>query len=756
AYDLTVGVLGDTDTESVCVIYDTIVFDSVIVVDHSGSMSVFDKMDAAKESARLYVDSFATPEMLALVEFNESAQLLQGLADATGIREVVLSRIDEIIIGGLTSVGGGMLVAQDELYLNGGAGHRNHIVLLTDGRENTPPTISHVRPLLLGNNTLLDVVLIGEDAQVGLLEEIARETGGNLYHVPEPSSGTLTTDLASIYRSIAERIHRQQRVYSSQKELSGSWLVQESFYLDSVSEATVVFSYRADQSLGSTSPQLELPDTTLVSPTYSRESESETSGDFYGHFLWEIPASQTGTYDFSLTGSGDIEYLCEAAVKNQVSIRLAADTGPAIRYVGERVPILVTLQDGSPINAANVWAHITSGANYSEQMVCDLPLYDDGAHADALANDGIYGNIFTRTTGRALEYLVLDGITFRVSIKANGTSSGGASFSREALGAFHLIRPTDWDQDSDNLPDMWEDRYGLDSNSSLGDDGYDGDPDGDYLLNAEELQQGTNPMECDTDWGGESDYSEVQFGRSPLYPADDYFFDVSMGAGAFPHCQLKPGDANVTIFYSMSTVVTNPSINTFRASGTEGDYSLLVSGITGNKGQYLDAGVANGQDYYYRVAVTTSGGERSRYSAPTGTTPKVDLVPPHGAISIDGGNRTSGDQHVILNVFTGEDATQIRISNNPRFEGAAWQPVNTINDIPWTLDSDGVQFVYAQFRDAYGNIGGSHNGTRAFDAIRVGQTPAAPPRPDSLLVAAVVGAATVVVVVLVLVIKKRR
>ncbi|TFF91439.1 VWA domain-containing protein, partial [Candidatus Thorarchaeota archaeon] len=177
AYDLTVGVLGATDTEAACVIYDTIVFDSVIVIDHSGSMSVFDKMDAAKESARLYVDSFAAPEMLALVEFNESAQLLQGLSDATGLREVVLSKIDEIVVGGLTSVGGGMLVAQDELYLNGGAGHRNHIVLLTDGRENTPPTISQVRPLLLGNNTLLDVVLIGEDAQGGLLEEIARETG---------------------------------------------------------------------------------------------------------------------------------------------------------------------------------------------------------------------------------------------------------------------------------------------------------------------------------------------------------------------------------------------------------------------------------------------------------------------------------------------------------------------------------------------------------------------------------------------------
>ncbi len=76
--------------------------------------------------------------------------------------------------------------------------------------------------------------------------------------------------------------------------------------------------------------------------------------------------------------------------------------------------------------------------------------------------------------------------------------------------------PRDADTDDDTLPDGWEVRYFLDPLSGAGNDGAAGDPDGDGLTNAAELEIGTSPISADRDLDGIPDGEEVTLGTDPL------------------------------------------------------------------------------------------------------------------------------------------------------------------------------------------------------------------------------------------------
>ncbi|MDB4429434.1 hypothetical protein N9283_01375 [Akkermansiaceae bacterium] len=55
------------------------------------------------------------------------------------------------------------------------------------------------------------------------------------------------------------------------------------------------------------------------------------------------------------------------------------------------------------------------------------------------------------------------------------------------------------DNDNDDLPNAWENLFGLDPEDNTGDNGADGDPDMDTISNIDEFNNGTSPILNDTD-----------------------------------------------------------------------------------------------------------------------------------------------------------------------------------------------------------------------------------------------------------------
>ena len=69
------------------------------------------------------------------------------------------------------------------------------------------------------------------------------------------------------------------------------------------------------------------------------------------------------------------------------------------------------------------------------------------------------------------------------------------------------------DNDNDDLPNAWENLFGLDPEDNTGDNGADGDPDMDTISNIDEFNNGTSPILNDTDGDGLFDNEENNSGN---------------------------------------------------------------------------------------------------------------------------------------------------------------------------------------------------------------------------------------------------
>jgi hypothetical protein len=716
-YDVQVGlnpvsVTGAQDSETAAVEYNGLAADNMLVIDKSGSMAEpwtglkysYGKISAAKLAAKLYVDSFLEMDKVGVVTFNETAWLVTNLQDVTDTaRTAAKDDIDktEVYLPGTTSIGGALLMAQNQLFSFGSTGHSPVIILLSDGLENMPPWVRSASPNIIGNGTTVHTIAIGADANQTLLRDLAYATPGGTFHYAEdPASGDLPNDLTDIYRYIAEQVDNQKRVLSF-RGTGGFW--DSNIPVDiGAKEAVFVFSYNSSYPIQSGQVRLQDPSGSDVAPTFW--NFARTPAGVMGYMLWRISEPMNGDWRIFGEGASQTSYLIETAIEHDLTMKLYFPKGEyaqnAQTVTGEPVPILVSLTQKGPVVGADVWAYVTTPRGMERpSQTHAVRLYDDGEHGDGAADDGMYGNSYTRASYSG---------TYTVKAVAAGMTELTGAFRREVNGAFYVMG--DGDADRDGLPDKWEESHGLDPNDPYGDNGAEGDPDRDGLSNMEEYEQGTHPLDSDTDRGGENDGSEVRAQRDPLDPSDDKIKPPST-------ITVIPNNRFNTVYFNLLEEYSGVLV--YRSENETNMYSLIADFIP-SRGIYVDETVENGRTYYYRIIAVNGQGAASGFSSSASGTPAEDTEPPEGFLIINYGAQSSFTQDVRLTLGASVDTVEMMVSNDPSFEDAQWEGFK--QDKGWRLNTgEGVQTVWALFRDRAGNIGGGGvGGGPVYDSIILG------------------------------------
>ncbi|MGN6484481.1 MAG: VWA domain-containing protein [Thermomicrobiales bacterium] len=161
----------------------------MIVMDTSGSMNYdpgsggASKIDLAKQGVLTAASALATGDQIGVIAFNDEPSWALPMTTLTGSgdQQRIAAAVDSLSANGGTEIYPALRLAYDSLR-NVDADVR-HIILLSDGRSQTGTKDSYERLVKdTGDDRItLSAIALGADADLDLLQSLAR-TGGGRYH----------------------------------------------------------------------------------------------------------------------------------------------------------------------------------------------------------------------------------------------------------------------------------------------------------------------------------------------------------------------------------------------------------------------------------------------------------------------------------------------------------------------------------------------------------------------------------------------
>lgn len=741
-YPLTV-FLGDftSATQADSVIYNTKKLDQVLVIDRSGSMAGpagASKIVAARNAGSLFVDAARSTDKIGVVSFNgdntevnDDATLNTMLLTVTDAqRTAAKAAISALAAAGFTSIGDGLQKGAAEFPIRGtfateGVNAEKWLVLLSDGMENEGAYWNAVRVGIQAAGIKVNTIALGPYTDQALLQQIANQTGGMYYYVDVPpdaaagasdiasieATGALDNRLSDAFVLSSNLIQKHERIWESSGTAAAPVVHTVNVGEGGITEGMWVFNWTG----GGLNVSIKRPDNSVVTNGVAGAKVYTTAS----HTVAQVGNLQPGTWTITLTPtSGTPNWVGFLSGKDQQGAQLKLAFGqyagigaPGLFMRGLPMPIIISLTDAKGVVlGAKVYATV----EHPDGTNLRLPLLDDGAHNDGNPNDGIYANLYTRTTvASPTNYTDTTATAIRgsynVQVNADGKDNFGDAFTRIRKGAFQIFEgygrdKQDPDPDKDGMPTRYELLHDC-LNPAIYD--ADGDPDQDNIKTGDEWAAGTDPCYPDTDRGGENDRSELGRGANPFDPQDDALprpIDVEvmqLQPDHLPPLNLKSG-VNL-IRYPINKAYTKVRI--LRSNSPSGPFAQIAEfDALAKGGLYEDGGLPNGMTFYYQVQGVDLNGNASAPSHVFSGTPSVMPNQPIGHILIANGKPKVFSKSVTIGLGVDDTSTvaAMILSNDPSFAGASWEAFAPTRTWALTPNSMGYAIVYAKFRNVAG------------------------------------------------------
>ena len=183
----------------------------VLVIDKSGSMADDDKMSRVKESLRTMLTRLRPEDIVSIVAFDSSAQVLYP-ARSIGNGDGVRNAIDCLVPDGSTNLHAGLMLGYAEAKKYFRLGATNRVILLTDGIANqgitTPSFIAQDSAAQNAQGIDLSTIGVGLELNNELLRTLAR-SGRGLYHFIsdyKDINKVFVNEVQSLISSVAEDV----------------------------------------------------------------------------------------------------------------------------------------------------------------------------------------------------------------------------------------------------------------------------------------------------------------------------------------------------------------------------------------------------------------------------------------------------------------------------------------------------------------------------------------------------------------------
>lgn len=191
---------------------------TVLVVDHSGSMGRSNKMAGAKQAATTFVNQMRPGDRTALIQFDTDIETLQSFTEDKNALVAAIQRLEP---RGNTAMYDAL--GQANKYFESVQG-RKAVIVVTDGMDNASRLNRDgvVNLSTAGGFSIYTVGLgergIGTSNQEGIdesvLQEIARASQGDYYYAPDANQ------LSVLYQQLATRIQNEYKLtYTSSAAL---------------------------------------------------------------------------------------------------------------------------------------------------------------------------------------------------------------------------------------------------------------------------------------------------------------------------------------------------------------------------------------------------------------------------------------------------------------------------------------------------------------------------------------------------------